>query len=280
MRQLRFIALAEDSAVVVLADDHGGQYRLAVDERVRAAVSGDGPRLGQAEVMIDSSMRPAEIQARLRSGESPEDIARSGSMPVERVLRFAGPVLQERAQVVQKARATSSRPLADGTTPVLGEAVDGRLTRAGMDPELAAWDAGRLPNGTWQVTVSFGSGRQAGTAAWVYDPRSQHVRPDDATARELLTGPAPEDPNLDHVARPLSVVRRPDRPEPAGDPDHGTAAIGGSGVGGSAVAASAVAASGGQRPASGKRSSRDEESGRRVAVPSWDDIVFGVGGQR
>jgi len=247
MRQMRFIALAEDGAAIVLSDDNGEQYRLGIDERLRAAARGDGPRLGQIEIMMESSMRPAEIQARLRAGETPEDLARSGSMPVERILRFAGPVLQERAQVVQRARATRSRPLADGEAPLLGEAVDGRLTRAGMDPESATWDAGRLDNGSWQITVRYGAGRQAGEAMWVYDPVSQHVRASDDTARDLLTGPAPEDPNLDEVARPFSVVR------PAGEPAK-------------------------KKPATPP--AREEDPGRRVSVPSWDDIVFGVRGQR
>jgi hypothetical protein len=253
MRQMRFIALTDDEAALILSDDNGEQYRLTIDERLRSAARGEGARLGQQEIMMESSLRPAEIQARLRSGQSPEEIARSASMPVERVLRFAGPVLQERAQVVQKARATRSRPLADGEAPVLGEAVDSRLARAGMDPETARWDAGRREDGTWQITVQYGSGRQAGTAAWVYDPASQHVRPSDDTARELLTGTGPEDPNLEEVSRPFSLVRRAGeaaakpKPKPAAAP---------------------------AKPA------REEEHGRRATVPSWDDIVFGVRGQR
>ncbi len=259
MRQMRFVALAEDGAAIVLSDDNGEQYRLGIDERLRAAARGDGPRLGQIEIMMDASMRPAEIQARLRAGETPEDVARSGSMPVERILRFAGPVLQERAQVVQRARATRSRPLADGEAPVLGEAVDAHLTAAGLDPESASWDAARLENGTWNITVSYGDGRQAGAAAWEYDPASQHVRPSDGTARGLLAGPAPEDPNLEELTRPFSVVR------PAGQPPR------------TQPARPAAA-----RPPAAKAqpTAREEDLGRRVSVPSWDDIVFGVRGQR
>ncbi|MEP6697822.1 MAG: septation protein SepH [Pseudonocardiales bacterium] len=257
MRQLRFVALAENGTAIVLSDDNGGQYRLAVDERLKAASRGDGVRLGQIEIMMDSSMRPAEIQARVRAGEAPEDIARAGSMPVERVLRFAGPVLQERAQVVQRARATRCKPLADGLTPLLGEAVDARLARTGIDPESATWDAGRRDNGTWRITVRYASGRQNGEAVWVYDPVGQQVRPNDDTARDMLVAAGP--PPFPELARPLSVVppaAQQDVPEePA--PDKAAEA---------AEAKPAAAAP------------RDDEAARHVSIPSWDDIVFGVRG--
>ncbi len=249
MRQLRFVALAEDGAAIVLSDDNGGQYRLAVDERLRAACRGDGVRLGQIEIMMESSMRPAEIQARVRAGEAPEDIARAGSMPVERVLRFAGPVLQERAQVVQRARATRCRPLADGATPLLGETVDARLTRTGIDPESATWDAGRRDNGTWRISVRYSTGRNCGEAVWVYDPVGQHVRPNDDTARDMLVASAP--PPLPELARPLSVVPRAAEEQPVPP----------------ALPAAKAAAAG-----------RDDEAARHVSIPSWDDIVFGVRG--
>ena len=105
-------------------------------------------------------MRPAEIQARVRAGEAPEEIARAGSMPVERVLRFAGPVLQERALVVQRARATRCRPIGDSDAPLLSRVVDRQLTRQGIDPDSATWDAGRRDNGTWRITVRYSGGRQ------------------------------------------------------------------------------------------------------------------------
>ena len=208
-------------------------------------------------------MRPAEIQARVRAGEAPEEIARAGSMPVERVLRFAGPVLQERALVVQRARATRCRPLADGEAPPLGEVVDRHLVRQRIDPESATWDAGRRGNGTWRISVSYGAGRQAGEAVWVFDPVGQHVRPNDDAARELLAAFAsaaatapPADP------RPLSVVRAAqqaagERPATA-DPEPPPAVA----------------------PPPPAPAARDEEPARHVSIPSWDDIVFGVRGRK
>ncbi len=263
MRQLRFVALAEDGAAIVLSDDNGEQYRLAVDERLKAASRGDGVRLGQIEIMMNSSMRPAEIQARVRAGEAPEEIARAGSMPVERVLRFAGPVLQERAQIVQRARASRCRPLADGEAPVLGELIESRLAERGLDPDSAVWDAARRDNGTWRIAVSWGSGRQGVQAGWVYDPAVHQARANNDSARELMS-PTPSagaglgagggvgfDP-VD-IARPLAVVR-PVAPARAEAP---------------------VVA----EPAAGAPPAADEVA-KHVSIPSWDDIVFGVRGRK
>ena len=109
MRQLRFVGLAEDGASLVLESPTGESYRLPVDERVRAACRGDLTRLGQIEIEMDNPLRPREIQTRVRAGESAEQVAEASGMPLERVLRFAYAVLQERGRVIAQARSDSGR---------------------------------------------------------------------------------------------------------------------------------------------------------------------------
>ena len=100
MRQLRLVGLAEDGDSLLLESPTGESYRLLLDERVRAACRGDLTRLGQIEIESDNPLRPREIQARVRAGESAEQVAASAGMPLDRVLRFAYPVLQERSRVI------------------------------------------------------------------------------------------------------------------------------------------------------------------------------------
>jgi hypothetical protein len=124
MRQLRLVGLAEDGASLVLETPTGESFRLPLDDRVRAACRGDLTRLGQIEIEMDNPLRPREIQSRVRAGESAEQVAASSGMPLDRVLRFAAPMLQERERVVAQARATrpwSKRP------ETLGELVEERL---------------------------------------------------------------------------------------------------------------------------------------------------------
>jgi len=110
MRELQFVGVAEDGEHLLLKDTAGGEkFLLPIDERLRAASRGDRSRLGQIELALDSPVRPREIQARIRAGETPEEVAAAAGAPLDRVMRFAYPVLQERAQVAGEARRTRIR---------------------------------------------------------------------------------------------------------------------------------------------------------------------------
>jgi len=134
MRQLRLVGLHEDGAHVVVEGPGGDRYRLAVDEKLRAACRGDLSRLGQIEIEAESTLRPRDIQARVRAGESAEQVAAGAGMPIERVLRFAYPVLQERQRVVAQARTTKVRRAGSTPAETLAELVDERLVGRGTEP--------------------------------------------------------------------------------------------------------------------------------------------------
>ena len=77
MRQLHVVALSEDGRSVLLAPTKGakaGTFSLSLDGKLAAAVRGDVPRLGEQEAR-EVGVTPKEIQARLRAGESVEQIA-------------------------------------------------------------------------------------------------------------------------------------------------------------------------------------------------------------
>lgn len=181
MRQLRLVGLAEDGASVVLATPGGDEYRLPVDERLKAACRGDLTRLGQIEIELESPLRPREIQSRVRAGESPEELAAASGMAVERVLRFAYPVLQERERVVAQARST---PLRAKDAAPLGELVEERLTSRGTDPATLRWDAWRREDGRWAVRLRWRHAAEH-SALWTFELAGRVVRPDDPAAEQL-----------------------------------------------------------------------------------------------
>src|ERR671928_68781 len=104
MRTLRLVALSDDgqSLVLTAADADGGEERfvLPIDERVRAAARGDA-RLGAIED-LGNTLPPRVIQARIRAGETPEQVAETSGTRVERIMRFAHPVLQERERIAEQ----------------------------------------------------------------------------------------------------------------------------------------------------------------------------------
>lgn len=213
MRQLRFVGFGDDGKSVVVMDATGEQFELAIDEQFKAAARGDALKLGQMEIRTPSTLRPAEIQARVRAGESVEDVASAAGVPVERVLPFARPVLLERGLIAEQAMLAHCRPWSSGQTPQLGELVATRLTQYGYDPEDVEWDAARRDNGTWRVSIRYGSGTRAAEAVWVYDPIGRQVKANDNTAQSL-TGEPTGTPETGGVlsSRPGRAPREPARP--------------------------------------------------------------------
>jgi len=181
MRQLRLVGLAEDGASLVLETPTGDAFRLPVDDRVRAACRGDLIRLGQIEIEMDNPLRPREIQARVRAGESAEQVAASSGMPLDRVLRFAYPMLQERERVVAQARATRLRARGSET---LAELVEERLVGRGTDASTLRWDAWRREDGRWTVRLSWRHAAEH-SASWTFDLAARTLHPDDPAAEQL-----------------------------------------------------------------------------------------------
>lgn len=209
MQELRLVAVSEDGTYLVLATaGRGTRFTLPVDDRLRAAVRGHFSRLGQFEIEVESPLRPKEIQARIRSGETAEEIAESAGIPVERIRWFEGPVLQEREYMAQQAqRVTVRRPGESTPGPPLGETVEERLGRGGVDLEEVEWDSWKCEDGTWRVRLSFFDNGRPHAAEWVFDPRRRHVSPLDEVAARL-TSVEWEDDAMGDTVTPL-VPRRP-----------------------------------------------------------------------
>ncbi len=187
MRPVRFVALSEDGQALVLADEVGRLLALPIDDRLAGALRHDRtPTPGQLPIPGDmAALSPRDIQARIRSGESADDVARIANVPVDRVLRYAGPVLQERAMLAQHARRTRLRTSDRGAS--LAEVVDARLSRHGVDAEKVSWDAYRKDDGIWRVLAIWPSGKATAQATWELDKARQVVTPVDDMAHYLGT---------------------------------------------------------------------------------------------
>lgn len=157
MPELRVVAVSNDGTRLVLKAADSTEYTLPIDERLRAAVRGDRPRLGQIEIEVESHLRPRDIQARIRAGATAEEVAQMAGIPVDRVRRFEGPVLAERAFMAERARKTPVRRPGENSGPPLGEAVQERgcccaaptRTPSSGTPGAATTAPGRSCWSTW-----------------------------------------------------------------------------------------------------------------------------------
>ncbi|WP_033295737.1 septation protein SepH [Amycolatopsis jejuensis] len=171
MRALRVVGLHEDGKSLVLEDPASRtRFLLPADERLRAAARGDIARLGQIEIELESQMRPREIQARIRAGESVEQVASSAGVSVQRVERFAYPVLLERSRTAELAQ--SAHPVREDGPDVqtLGEVIAYAFGVRGHDHSQAQWDAWRGDDGKWVVVLRWKAGRSDNRAHWSFSP--------------------------------------------------------------------------------------------------------------
>jgi hypothetical protein len=216
MPELRVVAVSNDGTRLVLKAADSTEYTLPIDERLRAAVRNDRARLGQIEIEVESHLRPRDIQARIRAGASAEEVAQLAGIPVDRVRRFEGPVLAERAFMAERARKTPVRRPGENAGPQLGETVNERLLMRGADRDAVHWDSWRRDDGTWEVLLAYRVANQAHSATWTYDPPRRLVQAVDDEARSLIgetdDTPEPSFPFVPRIARlPRERTDRGDR---------------------------------------------------------------------
>ncbi|WP_245669282.1 septation protein SepH [Nocardia speluncae] len=203
MRELRVIGVTPDSAHIVCVDTESGQkFRLPADDKLRAAARGDLARFGQIEIEMEATMRPRDIQARIRAGASVEQVTQESGMPLSRVERFAYPVLLERARAADLAqKAHPIRP--DGpAVEILIDVVTAAFTARGHTLDNAEWDAWKDEKGFWVAQLQWQNGRSEIAAHWRYQPDAHGgtVSPLDDPATDLI------DPDFGRALRGLASI--------------------------------------------------------------------------
>ncbi|MFC9254422.1 septation protein SepH [Amycolatopsis thailandensis] len=280
MRALRVVGLHEDGKSIVCEDPASRtRFLLPADERLRAAARGDITRLGQIEIELESQMRPREIQARIRAGESVEQVASSAGVTVQRVERFAYPVLLERSRTAELAQR--AHPIREDGPDVqtLGEVVAHSFGQRGHDYSQATWDSWRGDDGKWVVVLSWKAGRSDNRAHWAFAPGAHGgtVQALDENAEVLLNPNAYRAPRtvraLDPAKEPAvqpTLDSAPDEPvakvidAPLAEPDEDV-----------------------EPPLPADEPEEVAEPAPRAKgkknhpiVPSWEDVLLGVRSQR
>ena len=217
MRIARLVGLSRDGQSLIVATDDGEELQIAADDRLRAALRGDRPRLGQLEIEMNTSLSPRDIQTRIRAGESLEDVTRLAGIPLDRVERFAAPVLAEREHIAAVAMSASVRRRGETSGHrSLRITVTERLVTRGVDIETVRWDSYRLDDGRWAVTADYRSGVDERHATFTYDPRARFSVAGNDEARWLL-GEQAGGPQASPRAGGPAVPDAPDDIEPTVD---------------------------------------------------------------
>ncbi len=209
MRELKVVGLDVDGKRLICeAPDSGDNFAIRVDNRLRAAVRGDKATSNQTEIEVEVNpgLRPKEIQSRIRAGASVEQVAALAGEDIDRIRRFANPVLLERSRAAELA--TAAHPvLADGPSVLtLLETITTALISRGLDPNATNWDAWRNEDGRWTVQLAWKAGKSDLQAHFRFTPGSHGgtVVAFDDSAAELI------DPSFARPLRPVAAVAQLD----------------------------------------------------------------------
>lgn len=274
VRELKVVGLDVDGKRIICEADSGEKFILRSDERLRAAVRGDRAASNRDEdqtmmdVEVHSVLRPRDIQSKIRAGASVEQVANAAGMPIERVERFAHPVLLERSRAAELA--TAAHPvLPDGPSVLtLLETISTALVARGLDPDATTWDAWRNEDGRWTVQLAWQAGRSDNVAHFRFSPGAHGgtVSAFDEAACELI------DPDFARPLRPVAPLAQLDfdepvtpAPKPAPTP-----------------AAAAPEPEPTPEPEPEPKPVRTRKAKAKPTVPAWEDVLLGVrsSGQR
>jgi hypothetical protein len=301
---LRFVAASEDGTQLRLVDEEGAEHVLAVDDRLRAAVAPPAPTAPTAppanrgmEKTMESTLRPRDIQARIRSGETPEAVAQAAQTSVDKIMAFAAPVLAERQHVAERAQRSSVRRSDAGQASgarTLGDAVAAHLRSHNVDPQSVEWDAWRREDGRWSLIAAYETPERSGAAELTFDAPGNYVTLDNEDARWLVgiaapvadAPPAPADDLQAARERRLGSVDAYDQELPLGDDaidlvtDQPVEAF----LDTEPPTDEQVVAQQAELREEATDAAAEEPEPRkpakkrgRASVPSWDEIMFGGG---
>ncbi|PRQ11000.1 DUF3071 domain-containing protein [Corynebacterium sp. 13CS0277] len=232
------------------------------------------PAPAPASVTAQLTLRPREIQARIRGGQTVAEVAQEAGVAESRIEPFAHPVLLERARIADMAKM--AHPVRDDgpTALTLFEVVATAFTARDLDLATARWDAYRDHANQWVVTLTWTAGLNEHTAEWSYHGRGQS--PETAVARNSLAADL-IDPDFARPVRTISpaghgggrvTALRPEE-EPGDDLDRTRDDL--------PVVEDDTLLEGEsllQHPQAPKKPAKRKS----VSAPAWEDVLLGVRG--
>lgn len=243
MRELFVVDSESTSSSLVLRDADGDEFFLPVDDELRSLLithdtdqaggnvsplsavdSGEqtlddapstqddspaeGDTLQEPRPLSDAmSMRPAEIQNRIRAGATAAELAEEMGVAEARVEAFAHPVMLERNRIAELAK--QAHPVRDDgpADQPLWEILATAFAARGHSLSEASWTAYRQQGEPWVVRVTWTAGLSENEAEWTLKQNrtsSAIVEARNSVAADLV------DPDFVQPVRSLTSIGRAD----------------------------------------------------------------------
>lgn len=264
--ELRATGKSEDGNYLTLSDSNSVEYSLRISDSLRSLVNQQ--RLTSVPDDDQPRLSIKEIQARLRSGESAENIARDADLPLEKVERFSGPIIQERRHIIDTAQniIVERDPNRDPLT--FAGAVNKRLAPRQIDPTSLEWSTWRLEDSSWIIRLTYPNRDGSGTADWSFDPSRKVLEPLDEDAEWFAGGEISPFKNVTtttgviHPSTPPRVII--DSAPTAQQPVEPT------------ELPRLVSIRSDEDELTVELDEEEEVAPKRASVPTWDEIMFGT----
>jgi hypothetical protein len=182
--ELRLNGKTEDGLYLSLHDNDGNEFTIRVSDTLRATVNKQ--RLMAVPTNPEPSVSIKEIQRLLRAGQTAEQIAREHEISIEKVERFAGPILSERIYIIDQAQQIVIRKEGGRDAVTLLGVVISRLAPRNIDSSELSWDTWRLEDGTWTIELHYPNNTGVGIAQWSFDATLRTVISMDENARWMM----------------------------------------------------------------------------------------------
>ena len=188
--ELRLNGKTEDGLYLSLHDNEGNEFTVRISDTLRSTVNQQ--RLMAVPATDEPVVSIKEIQRLLRAGQTAEQIARDNNVSIEKVERFAGPILSERIYIIDQAQQIAIRKEGGRDAVTLLGVVISRLAPRNIDSSELSWDTWRLEDGTWTIELHYPNSSGVGIAQWNFDPTLRTVTSLDENARWMMGDePAP-----------------------------------------------------------------------------------------
>lgn len=277
MADLKVVGRTEDGSQIELADGDGKTYFVRISDNLKALVN--QPRL-VAVTPLDgrATYSVKEIQSRLRAGESAAAISSTTDWSLEKIEKFSGPIMQERAYVIGIALETPLRR--DNGAPTLATATIAQLQPRGVDMTEVEWNTRRNDDGSWTIILQYPLSNSSGIgeAHWNFELENRVISADDDGARWIsgddkpgrpatpshgmvFGGETPPAPRLTAVSESVTIIENvplavvPDVVESEEEVEETLPFSGATEI-----------------PSDAKK----DGVTKRIKIPSWDDIMFGA----
>ncbi len=184
MTELRLNGKTEDGLYLSLHDNDGNEFTVRVSDTLRSTVNQQ--RLMAVPATDEPSVSIKEIQRLLRAGQTADQIARENNVSIEKVERFAGPILSERIYIIDQAQQIAVRKEGGRDAVTLLGVVISRLAPRNIDSSELSWDTWRLEDGTWTIELHYPNSTGVGIAQWNFDATLRTVESLDENARWMM----------------------------------------------------------------------------------------------